>query len=122
MIYNSTKILSNEISLIRYTNLSVPDELTEQSGREESNQGLLKLSASFKPNFNNQIDYDILARISNDVQKQNLNNSHRVTQIIKTLTQTSKDQRKHGILHKRRKAHLGRSLFVVVFSVVYIYD
>tara|TARA_X000001036_G_scaffold12175_1_gene10585 strand:- start:14116 stop:16818 length:2703 start_codon:yes stop_codon:yes gene_type:complete len=75
MIYNTTKILSNEISLIRYTDLSVPDELTEQSGREESNQGLLKLSASFKPNFSNQIDYDILARISNDVQKQDIYSS-----------------------------------------------
>lgn len=75
MIYNSTKILSNEISLIRYTDLGVPDELTEQSGREESNQGLLKLSASFKPNFSNQIDYDILARISNDIQKQDIYSS-----------------------------------------------
>ena len=75
MIYNTTKILSNEISLIRYTDLGVPDELTEQSGREESNQGLLKLSASFKPNFSNQIDYDILARISNDVQKQDIYSS-----------------------------------------------
>ena len=33
---------------------------------------MLKLSASYKPNFNNQIDYDILGRISNDKQTQNV--------------------------------------------------
>ena len=72
MIYNSTKIFSNEISLIKYTDTGVPDEAIEQSGKEKSNQGLLKLSASFKPNFSNQIDYDILARISNDFQRQDI--------------------------------------------------
>lgn len=75
MIYNSTQILSNEISLIRYTTLGIPDEAKEQTGKEESNQGLLKLSASFKPNFNNQVDYDVLARVSNDFQKQDIYSS-----------------------------------------------
>ena len=75
MIYNSTKIFSNEISLIKYTDTGIPDEAIEQSGKEKSNQGLLKLSASFKPNFSNQIDYDILARISNDFQRQDIYSS-----------------------------------------------
>ena len=75
MIYNSTQILSNEISLIRYTDSGIPDEAKEQSGKEESNQGLLKLSASFKPNFNNQVDYDVLARVSNDFQQQDIYSS-----------------------------------------------
>ena len=72
MIYNTTQILSNEISLIRYTDSGIPDESKDQSGNENSSQGLLKLSASFKPNFNNQMDYDILARVSNDSQQQNI--------------------------------------------------
>lgn len=74
LIYNSSRILSRETSFIQYTDpsLGIPDESTEQSSRERSNQALLKLSASFQPNFSNQIDYDVLARVSNDRQNQNL--------------------------------------------------
>lgn len=72
LIYNSSRILSRETSLIRYTDpsLGIPDESTEQSSRERSNQGLLKLSASYQPNLNNQLDYDVLARVSKDTQNQ----------------------------------------------------
>jgi hypothetical protein len=73
LIYNNSRILSNEFNRIQYTNpdLGIPDEATEQSNTELSNQGLLKLSTSYKPNGMNQIDYDILARISNDSQTKN---------------------------------------------------
>ncbi len=76
-IYNSSRILSRETSFIQYTDpeLGIPDEATEQDGRERSEQGLLKLSASFQPNYNNQIDYDVLARLSNDRQSQLINSS-----------------------------------------------
>ncbi len=72
LIYNSSRVLSKETSFVRYTNpdLGIPDESTEQTSKERSDQGLLKLSASYKPNFNNQIDYDILGRVSDDSQKQ----------------------------------------------------
>ncbi|WP_342774055.1 TonB-dependent receptor [Muriicola soli] len=74
LIYNSSRILSRESSFIQYTDpeLGIPDEATEQSSRERSNQGLLKLSASYQPDLNNQLDYDVLGRISNDSQNQNL--------------------------------------------------
>ncbi|MGB5404147.1 MAG: carboxypeptidase-like regulatory domain-containing protein, partial [Robiginitalea sp.] len=72
LIYNSSRVLSRETSFIRYTDpsLGIPDEATEQSSTERSNQALLKLSAKFQPNFNNQMDYDILARVSDDRQNQ----------------------------------------------------
>ena len=72
LIYNSSRVLSRETSFIRYTDpsLGIPDEATEQSNTERSNQALLKLSAKFQPNFNNQVDYDILARVSDDRQNQ----------------------------------------------------
>ncbi|RNC92727.1 MAG: TonB-dependent receptor [Allomuricauda sp.] len=72
VIYNSSRILSQESSLIQYTNpeLGIPDEAIDQFGRERSEQGLVKLSASFQPNFSNQIDYDVLARLSSDRQSQ----------------------------------------------------
>ncbi|ALM07987.1 TonB-dependent receptor [Sediminicola sp. YIK13] len=74
LIYNSSRILSQETSFVQYTDpdLGIPDEATEQTSNERSNQALMKLSASYKPNINNQLDYDILGRISNDSQNQNI--------------------------------------------------
>jgi len=74
LIVNNSKILSKEINFVQYSNpnLNIPDERTEQDSDERSNQGLMKLSASYKPNFNNQIDYDILARMSDDKQRQSI--------------------------------------------------
>jgi hypothetical protein len=74
LIFNNSRIASKEISFIQYTNtdLGIPDELQEQTSTERSDQGLLKLSTSYKPNFNNQLDYDVLVRSSNDRQNQNL--------------------------------------------------
>lgn len=73
VIFNSSRILSRETSFIQYTNpeLGIPDEAIEQFGRERSDQGLVKLSASYQPNASNQLDYDVLGRISNDSQQQN---------------------------------------------------
>lgn len=72
LIYSSSRILSREINGIQYTDpaLGIPDEVTEASGRERSEEGLVKLSASFQPNYSNQIDYDVLARIASDQQSQ----------------------------------------------------
>lgn len=72
-IYNSSRIASKQVSLTRFTDsdLGIPDELTERVSDEASNQGLLKLSVSYKPNINNQLDYDVLGRISKDSQNQN---------------------------------------------------
>lgn len=72
-IFNSSRILSKETNFVQYTDtdLGIPNEDTEQNSKERSNQGLAKLSASFKPNVNNQLDYDVLAKFSKDTQNQN---------------------------------------------------
>ncbi len=74
LIYSSSRVLSKEMSFVQYTDpdLGIPDEATEQSSKERSNQGLLKLSASYQPDINNQLDYDILGRVSNDSQNQSI--------------------------------------------------
>ena len=74
LIFNYSIIDAKENSFIQYTDsrLQIPDEATEETSEERSNQALLKLSASYKPNFNNQLDYDILVRASNDSQQQNV--------------------------------------------------
>ncbi|MFK7750793.1 MAG: carboxypeptidase-like regulatory domain-containing protein [Kordia sp.] len=72
LIYSSSRILSKETSLVQYTDpeLGIPDEATEQRSRERSDQVVAKLSASYKPNFSNQLDYDVIGRVSNDTQDQ----------------------------------------------------
>ncbi|TXE17650.1 outer membrane beta-barrel protein [Psychroserpens burtonensis] len=74
LIYNSSRLRTREESFVRYINsdLGIPDEETVQTGREATNQGLAKLSASYKPNFNNQLDYDLLGRISSDSERQDI--------------------------------------------------
>ena len=74
LIFNASTINSKENSFIQYTNpsLNIPDESITQNSTERSNQGLLKLSASYKPNFNTQVDYDFLLRSANDEQQQNV--------------------------------------------------
>ncbi|OIQ39925.1 MAG: TonB-dependent receptor [Bacteroidetes bacterium MedPE-SWsnd-G1] len=76
-IFNSTLLNSKQRTIKQYTDsdLGIPNELTEQTSEERSNQGLIKLSAAYKPNYNNQLDYDILGRVSNDKQVQNLMSS-----------------------------------------------
>ena len=71
-ILNSNRVTSREISFVQYTDsdLGIPDETTQQTSTQRSDQGLLKLSASFQPNFENQLEYDVLGRISKDEQRQ----------------------------------------------------
>ncbi|MEM5565928.1 TonB-dependent receptor [Psychroserpens sp. AS72] len=73
-IYNSSRMNTREESYVRYTDseLGIPDEETVQTGKEASNQALAKLSVTYKPNSNNQLDYDLLGRLSNDTEVQDL--------------------------------------------------
>ncbi|WP_445731245.1 outer membrane beta-barrel protein [Mariniflexile sp.] len=55
---------------IQYTNpaLGIPDESTTSNTTQRSDLGMLKLSAKYKPNTRNQLDYDILGRLSKESQ------------------------------------------------------
>ncbi|WP_299114401.1 TonB-dependent receptor [uncultured Winogradskyella sp.] len=85
LIYNSSRLRTREQNFFDYIEVEddpntpidesasvPPDEATIQRGREASNQAIAKLSASYKPNVNNQLDYDILARTSDDEERQDL--------------------------------------------------
>ncbi len=72
LILNSTRIDTRTERFIRYTDedLGIPDEETENTGREASDQILGKLSVLYKPNPSNQLDYDVLTRLSKDSERQ----------------------------------------------------
>ncbi|WP_397364830.1 outer membrane beta-barrel protein [Olleya sp. R77988] len=69
-IFASSRINLQENSSVLYTDqtLDIPDEYTESNTKQKSDVGLLKFSAKYKPNANNQLDYDILGRTSKDEQ------------------------------------------------------
>ena len=72
-IFSSSRIELQENNSVQYTDedLGIPDENTSSSTRQSSDLGMLKLSAKYKPNADNQLDYDILARLSKESQDQN---------------------------------------------------
>ncbi|APY01115.1 carboxypeptidase regulatory-like domain-containing protein [Lacinutrix venerupis] len=69
-IFASSRIDLQENSSVLYTNndLNIPDEYTQSNTEQKSDLGLLKFSTTYKPNANNQLDYDIIGRISKDEQ------------------------------------------------------
>ena len=76
-IFSSNRTDLAENKDVQYTDsdLGIPDESTESNTTQRSDLGMLKLSAKYKPNTNNQLDYDILGRISKESQDQNVNST-----------------------------------------------
>jgi hypothetical protein len=52
------------------------DEMTSSDTNQKTDLGLFKLSAVYKPNVNNQLDYDIFSRFSKDSQSENFFSSN----------------------------------------------
>jgi hypothetical protein len=71
-IVSNTKTELQQNSDRQYTDpeLGIPNESTESNTFQNSDLGMLKLSAKYKPNFSNQLDYDILGKTSKESQNQ----------------------------------------------------
>ena len=76
-IFSSSRNELQENSTVQYTDDNnsatpvIPTESTQNSTSQKSDLAMLKLSAKYKPNSNNQLDYDILGRTSKETQYQN---------------------------------------------------
>ncbi|OIQ28786.1 MAG: TonB-dependent receptor [Bacteroidetes bacterium MedPE-SWsnd-G2] len=73
-IFSGSRIELQENNSVQYTDpeLGIPDEITQSNTSQKSDLGLMKLSFKYQPNANNQLDYDILGRLSKESQDQNL--------------------------------------------------
>jgi hypothetical protein len=71
-IFSNSKTELQENRDIQYVDVDNADrdETTESNTLQRSDLGMLKLSAKYKPNATNQLDYDILGRISKESQDQ----------------------------------------------------
>ena len=76
-IYSTNRNQLQENRSVTYTDsdLGIPDEDTQSTTDQKSDLGLFKLSATYKPNINNQLDYDLLGRVSKERQDQAFNSS-----------------------------------------------
>lgn len=72
-IFSSSKtdLQENRFNQSLVPELGIPDEFTQSNTLQRSDLGMFKLSAKYKPNVNNQMDYDIFGRVSKESQDQN---------------------------------------------------
>ncbi len=71
-IFSGNRTDLREIRDVQYFDNSLRNENKENDTRQRSDLGMLKLSTKYKPNSNNQLDYDILGRLSKESQDQNV--------------------------------------------------
>jgi len=71
-IFSNSKTELQENNSVQYTDtgLGIPDENTQSNTIQNSDLGMLKFSTKYKPNVNNQLDYDALGRVSKESQDQ----------------------------------------------------
>ena len=77
--YSAFLILTNSETEIQQNNSTqyvglidnIPDENTQTNTSQTSELGIGKFSLKFNPNVNNQIDYEVLGRVTNESQDQN---------------------------------------------------
>ncbi len=85
-IYSGTKTEFEQTSERNYINANLT-ETTNSLTRQNNKLGLIKLSASYKPNANNHLDYDVFGKISKLTQFQKFLSSEAGT-ILENKTQT----------------------------------
>ena len=77
--YSAFLILTNSETEIQQNNSTqyvgltenIPDENTQTNTAQTSELGIAKFSIKYNPNVNNQVDYEILGRVTNESQDQN---------------------------------------------------
>ena len=68
---NETEIQQNSSTQFVGIQNQIPDENTETNTLQNSDLGIGKFSLKFNPNVNNQVDYEILGRLTKEKQDQN---------------------------------------------------
>ena len=68
---NETEIQQNNSTQFVGIQNQIPDENTETNTLQNSDLGIGKFSLKFNPNVNNQVDYEILGRLTKEKQDEN---------------------------------------------------
>ena len=75
LIWSGNSNGQRNINRIDYVDPDIPDDVTDNTTDQTSNTALLKLSAIYKKDFNNQLNYDVIGRFSNEYRTDNISSA-----------------------------------------------
>jgi hypothetical protein len=73
LIWSSNSNGQKSNNTIDYIDATTPDDFVQNSTDQTSNTGLFKFSTIYKKDFNNQLNYDVIGRFSNEFRNDNIN-------------------------------------------------
>tara|TARA_R110001606_G_scaffold54363_4_gene133537 strand:+ start:55302 stop:58088 length:2787 start_codon:yes stop_codon:yes gene_type:complete len=73
LIWSGNSNGQRNINNIDYIDPETPDDLVDNQTSQTSNTGLFRLSTAYKKNFNNQLNYNIAGRFSNEFTNETIN-------------------------------------------------
>lgn len=71
LIWSSNANGQRNRNILNYVDPTIPDDITDNTTDQTSNTGLFKFSSIYKKDFNNQMNYDIIGRFSNEFRNDN---------------------------------------------------
>jgi hypothetical protein len=72
LIWSGNSNGQRNINTIDYVDPTTPDDLVDNTTDQTSNTGLFRFSAIYKKDYNNQLNYDVTGRFSNEFRKEDV--------------------------------------------------
>ena len=85
LIWSGNSNGQRNINSIDYVDPNTPDDLVDNITDQTSNTGLFRFSSIYKKNFNNQMNYNISGRFSNEFRTDNVN-----SQVLSDILETER--------------------------------
>ena len=73
LIFSSNSNGQRNINSIDYVDANIPDDFVDNTTDQTSNTGLFRFSSTYKKDFNNQLNYDVTGRFSNEFRTDAVN-------------------------------------------------
>jgi len=73
LIWSSNSNGQRNINTIDYVDPNTPDDIVDNQTSQTSNTGLFRFSSVYKKDFNNQLNYNVSGRFSNEFRADNVN-------------------------------------------------
>lgn len=73
LIWSGNSNGQRNINTIDYVDPDTPDDLVDNQTSQTSNTGLFRFSTAYKKDFNNQLNYNVAGRFSNEFRTDNVN-------------------------------------------------
>jgi hypothetical protein len=85
LIWSGNSNGQRNINMIDYVDPTTPDDIVDNTTDQTSNTGLFRFSTVYKKDFNNQLNYNIAGRFSNEFRTDNVN-----SQVLSDITETER--------------------------------